>query len=127
MIKIPRNSSDFSTLDEHLETEGKREDFQAVAIKEVLAWQIEQAMKAQKLSRTLVQSRWRRTNSVCPSLRTRRRGAQIWNAPAPRSSRVFNAMAVEVAVIVTDTPPLIALAAFPRRNSSAFGNKPRLP
>jgi antitoxin HicB len=46
-----RRAADLSTLDEHLETEGKLEDFQAVAIKEVLAWQIEQAMKAQKLSR----------------------------------------------------------------------------
>jgi antitoxin HicB len=51
MTKIPRSSSDFLTLDEHLDTEGTCEDFQAVAIKEVLAWQIEQAMKAQKLSR----------------------------------------------------------------------------
>jgi predicted XRE-type DNA-binding protein len=46
-----RRATDFSTLDEHLETEGTREDFQAVAIKDVLAWQIEQAMKAHKLSR----------------------------------------------------------------------------
>jgi antitoxin HicB len=51
MTKKPRSATDLSMLDEHLETEGEREDFQAVAIKEVLAWQIEQAMKAQKLSR----------------------------------------------------------------------------
>lgn len=51
MTKKPRSAADLSTPDEHLETDGKREDFQAVAIKEVLAWQIEQAMKAQKLSR----------------------------------------------------------------------------
>jgi hypothetical protein len=48
MTKIPRSSSDFSILDEHLETDGEREEFQAVAIKEALAWQIEQAMKAPK-------------------------------------------------------------------------------
>jgi antitoxin HicB len=40
-----------SSLDEFLEAEGTREAFQAVAIKEALAHQIEEAMKAQKLSR----------------------------------------------------------------------------
>jgi hypothetical protein len=34
MTKVPRSTADLSTLDEHLETEGKREDFRAVAIKE---------------------------------------------------------------------------------------------
>jgi antitoxin HicB len=40
-----------SSLDEFLDEEGTREAFQAVAIKEVLALRIEEAMKAQKLSR----------------------------------------------------------------------------
>ena len=40
-----------STLDEFLEEEGTREAFQAVAIKEVLAWQLSKAMKAKGLSR----------------------------------------------------------------------------
>ncbi len=40
-----------STLDDFLEDEGTREAFQAVAIKEVLAWQIAKAMKAKGLSR----------------------------------------------------------------------------
>jgi len=40
----------FTTLDAFLESEGVRDAFQAVAIKEVLAWQIKQAMEAQKLS-----------------------------------------------------------------------------
>ena len=40
-----------STLDEFLDEEGTREAFQAVAIKEVLAWQIEQAMKKKGISR----------------------------------------------------------------------------
>jgi predicted XRE-type DNA-binding protein len=40
-----------STLDEFLEEDGDREEFQAVAIKEVLAWQLTQAMKAKNLSR----------------------------------------------------------------------------
>lgn len=46
-----RNTEGFTTLDEYLDAEGKREAFQAVAVKEVLAFQIEQTMKDQKLSR----------------------------------------------------------------------------
>jgi antitoxin HicB len=49
--KPPRSTDGFPTLDEFLDADGTREAFQAVAIKEVLAWQIEQAMKAQNLSR----------------------------------------------------------------------------
>ena len=40
-----------SSLDDFLEAEGTREAFQAVAIKEVLAWQLTEAMKARGLSR----------------------------------------------------------------------------
>ena len=40
-----------SSLDSFLDSEGTREAFQAVAIKEVLSFQISEAMKAQKLSR----------------------------------------------------------------------------
>ncbi len=46
-----RDSGEFATLDDFLIEEGKLEEFQAAAIKEVLAWQLEQAMAAQKLSR----------------------------------------------------------------------------
>lgn len=49
--KKPRTTEGFSTLDDFLDEEGALETFQAVAIKEVLAWQIEQAMQAQKMSR----------------------------------------------------------------------------
>jgi antitoxin HicB len=49
--KKPRSIEGFTSLDEFLDEEGKREEFQAVAIKEVLAWQIAEAMKAQGLSR----------------------------------------------------------------------------
>jgi antitoxin HicB len=45
-----RSTKGLSTLDDFLEEEGTRETFQAVAIKEVLAWQIAEAMKAQGLS-----------------------------------------------------------------------------
>ncbi len=51
MAKKRRSPKDFTSLDEFLDEEGTREEFQAVAIKEVLAWQIEQAMKKQGLSR----------------------------------------------------------------------------
>jgi antitoxin HicB len=49
--KKGRSAKKLTTLDAFLEEEGTREEFQAVAIKEVLAWQIEQAMKKQGLSR----------------------------------------------------------------------------
>ena len=48
--KKSRSTKGLSTLDDFLEEEGTREKFQAVAIKEVLAWQIAEAMKAQGLS-----------------------------------------------------------------------------
>ena len=46
-----RSVKELSTLDDFLTEEGTREAFQAVAVKEVLAWQIEKAMKTQGLSR----------------------------------------------------------------------------
>ena len=49
--KTSRSPKSFTSLDAFLEEEGTREAFQAVAIKEVLAWQIAEAMKAQGLSR----------------------------------------------------------------------------
>ena len=45
-----RSIAGLTTVDELLEEEGWREEFEAVAIKEVLAWQIAQAMKDKKLS-----------------------------------------------------------------------------
>lgn len=49
--KRTRSARRLSTLDDFLAKQGKREEFEAVAIKEVLAWQIGEAMKANKLSR----------------------------------------------------------------------------
>ena len=48
--KEPRSVEGLTTLDSFLEQQGTRESFQAVAIKEVLAWQIRQAMDAEHLS-----------------------------------------------------------------------------
>ena len=52
-IKSPpqRSVDGFSSVDDFLAEEGKLELFEAIAIKEVLAWQIENAMREQKLSR----------------------------------------------------------------------------
>jgi len=52
-----RELAELETLDAFLEEEGVRDEFQAVAIKEVLAWQIEQAMKSQGMSRTRLAER----------------------------------------------------------------------
>jgi len=49
--KKKKNSHWGSTLDDYLKEEGVLEEFQAGAIKEVIAWQIEQAMKKKKLSK----------------------------------------------------------------------------
>ena len=46
-----RCSAKLSTLDDFLEEDGKRAEFEAVAIKEVLAWQITEAMRKGNLSR----------------------------------------------------------------------------
>ncbi len=39
-----------TTLDQFLKSEGKLEEFETVAIKEVLAWQITEATRAQRLA-----------------------------------------------------------------------------
>jgi antitoxin HicB len=40
-----------STLDSFLQEEGVREEFEARAVKEVIAWQLAEAMRAQNLSK----------------------------------------------------------------------------
>jgi antitoxin HicB len=61
--KTSRSPAKLSALDDFLKGEGKLEDFQAVAIKEVLAWQIEQAMKANNLSRSALAMRMKTSRS----------------------------------------------------------------
>ncbi len=51
MSKKSRNPSHGSRLDDLLEEEGVLEEFRATSIKEVIAWQIQQAMKERKLSK----------------------------------------------------------------------------
>jgi antitoxin HicB len=52
-----RSAADFSTLDAVLDATGDRDRFQSVAIKEVLAWQIREAMKVEGLSQTRLAER----------------------------------------------------------------------
>lgn len=46
-----RTTEDLSTLEDLLRDEGTLESFEVAAIKEVLAWQLQQAMTEQNLSR----------------------------------------------------------------------------
>jgi antitoxin HicB len=61
--KAVRSTAKLSALDDFLTEEGKREEFEAVAVKEVLAWQIEQAMKDKKLSRSGLAQRMKTSRS----------------------------------------------------------------
>jgi len=47
--RIGRSVAGVTALDEFLKEEGKLEEFEAVAIKEVLAWQIDEAMNPASL------------------------------------------------------------------------------
>ena len=61
--KAVRSTADFSTLDGFLKDEGKVEEFEATAIKEVLAWQIIEAMKAKNISRKGLAERMKTSRS----------------------------------------------------------------
>ena len=49
--KKTKNKHHGSTLDSFLKEEGVLEEFRAAAVKEVIAWQIQKAMKDKKLSK----------------------------------------------------------------------------
>jgi antitoxin HicB len=51
MTKKKKNPRHGSTLDSFLKGEGVLEEFRAAAVKEVIAWQIQEAMKKKKLSK----------------------------------------------------------------------------
>jgi antitoxin HicB len=61
--KTARSTKELTTLDDFLKEEGKLEEFEAVAIKEALAWQIGEAMKAQNLSRKRLAERMKTSRS----------------------------------------------------------------
>jgi predicted XRE-type DNA-binding protein len=61
--KSRRSTRGLATLDEFLKDEGTLEEFEAVAIKEVLAWQIAEAMRLQNLSRKRLAERMKTSRS----------------------------------------------------------------
>jgi len=61
--KSPRLPARLSTLDDVLKDDGKLEEFQTTAIKEVLAWQIAEAMKANNISRNGLATRMKTSRS----------------------------------------------------------------
>ncbi|HEY2184160.1 MAG TPA: helix-turn-helix transcriptional regulator [Xanthobacteraceae bacterium] len=63
MKKRPRLIDKLTKLDDFLNEECKLEEFEAVAVKEVLAWQIAEAMKAQNLSRKRLAERMKTSRS----------------------------------------------------------------
>jgi antitoxin HicB len=58
-----RSAAKLTALDSFLKEQGQLEEFQAVAIKEVLAWQIAEAMKARNLSRKRLAERMHTSRS----------------------------------------------------------------
>jgi predicted XRE-type DNA-binding protein len=58
-----RSTAKLASLDDFLKEQGKLEEFEAVAIKEVLAWQISEAMQAQNLSRKRLAERMQTSRS----------------------------------------------------------------
>jgi predicted XRE-type DNA-binding protein len=61
--KATRSTAKFSTLDDFLREDGKLEEFEAVAVKEVLAWQIAEAMRNGNLSRKRLAERMKTSRS----------------------------------------------------------------
>lgn len=61
--KSGRSIQRLTTLDEFLKDEGTLEEFEAVAIKEVIAWQIAEAMRVQNLSRRRLAERMKTSRS----------------------------------------------------------------
>lgn len=61
--RVVRTTAGFDTLNDFLKEEGKLEEFQAVAVKEVLAWQIAQAMRKSNLSRKKLAERMKTSRS----------------------------------------------------------------
>jgi len=61
--KTPRAARSLRSLDELLKQEGKLEEFEALAIKEVLAWQLAEAMKTGNVSQSLLAKRMETSRS----------------------------------------------------------------
>lgn len=61
--KSARSTAKLATLDHFLKADGKLEEFEAIAIKEVLAWQLAEAMKAGKMSQKRLAERMKTSRS----------------------------------------------------------------
>src|SRR5579863_10573675 len=61
--RVIRSTAKLTTLDDFLAEEGKRDEFEAIAVKEVLEWQIEQAMKEKNISRNNLAQRMKTSRS----------------------------------------------------------------
>ena len=61
--KAIRSIAKLTTLDDFLGEAGNRDEFEAIAVKEVLAWQIGQAMKEQNISRNNLARRMKTSRS----------------------------------------------------------------
>ena len=61
--KAPRSTDKLTKLDDYLAEQGKLAEFEAVAIKEVLAGQIAEAMKTKNLSRKRLAERMKTSRS----------------------------------------------------------------
>lgn len=57
-----------SNFDDFLSEDGTREEVTAAAVKRVIAWQVSQAMKAQKISKTEMASRMHTSRMVVSRL-----------------------------------------------------------
>jgi predicted DNA-binding protein (UPF0251 family) len=66
-----RSPRKLTALDDFLKQEGKLEEFEAVAIKEVLAWQLTEAMKAGNMSRKRLAERMKTSRSRSAACSTR--------------------------------------------------------
>src|SRR5882757_9701198 len=75
-----RSTGKLTTLDDFLKEEGKLEEFEAVTIKEVLAWQIAEAMRAQNLSRKRLAERMKTSRSQISRLLDPKNGNVTINA-----------------------------------------------
>ena len=85
--KTPRSTGKLTTLDAVLKEEGKLEEFKAVAIKEVLAWQIAAAMKQQNLSRKRLAERMGTSRSQISRLLDPKDG-NVTIATLPRDAKI---------------------------------------
>ena len=61
--KVSRSTAGFDSLNDFLKEQGKLEEFEAVAVKEVLAWQIAEAMRKSNLSRKRLAERMKTSRS----------------------------------------------------------------